>query len=117
VKYFPFKDLLIAKNAKIKKLGILLLFMALAIPLLTALLHGHFDPFLKGFSEIHASLALAGLMGVVGGVFFLKPNAPDRLRRAMGKIFGADVDGNLDLRELSFVSEVFESLMKRGKIS
>jgi hypothetical protein len=116
MKYFAFKDLLITKNAKIRKLGISLVLAALTILLLTAFFDGYFDNLLRGFNEAHASLTLAALMGVLGGVFVFKPDVPDRVRSVIGKIFGVGVDGNLNLKELSFASKVFDSLMKRGKI-
>jgi uncharacterized membrane protein YczE len=115
MKYFKFYELSMAKKAKTKKLGLLLMFTGLAIPLLTGLVSGHFDALLSSVNESHALLALGTSTAFIGCLLVFKPDMPERLRVRMDRWLNLGVYDSVRVRELSLASEVFEALMKKRR--
>jgi hypothetical protein len=115
MKYVRLYELAISKKAKTKKLGMLLMSTGLAIPLLTGLVNGSFDPLLGFVNESHALLALGASTAFIGCLLVFKPDMPERLRVRMDRWFNLGVYDSVRWRELSLASEVFEALMKKRR--
>jgi uncharacterized membrane protein YczE len=113
VKYLRFSELWAVKRARVKRLGLLLIFAGLAIPLLTGLLSGCFDVLPVSLSEELASLAVGVPAAVIGLVLVFNPDMPERLRGKMGKWLEGGVYDDVRRKELWLASDVFETLMRR----